>query len=523
MKHNNFKEIRAAIFLGVFILPMFSSAHALAGKVAALADKICPPPPMTFSYTPSSVCADYGLLQPQTSTNFTTGGTYFSSPSGLSISGNGIINTSLTQPGTYIVQYYLPPNLPISTTIVIKPVPNITLLGGNSICAGQSLVLTATGATSYSWSTGVTSNPITIAPSANTNISVIGFNSVGCSSIKSQLITVNQNPTVTVQNATMCAGSSTTLIATVSPTDNVTYAWTPIVSNGISAVVSPSVTRTYTVAATRNGCSARAFPTVTVIPTSTLNTNFSYFYMLCSNGDNPFPILSPNFAKGGVFSCAEPNVAVSPNNGQVFLAGIEPGSYTISYSLAAVGCTLAASNSAVIVISPGGDLSTGVSEVTIEEGTNIELSVSGGSNYNWFPSDFLSCADCDRPVASPTITTRYCVADLANGCLTNACTDVIVVCVNNGDFSTPNAFTPNGDNNNDKFSLQGWSYCVTDFKIMIFDRWGAKVYEATDPNFSWDGTNQGNLLSSGVYVYAITASINRNPISVKKGNITLIR
>jgi gliding motility-associated-like protein len=110
-----------------------------------------------------------------------------------------------------------------------------------------------------------------------------------------------------------------------------------------------------------------------------------------------------------------------------------------------------------------------------------------------------------------------------DGCINKACTDVVVVCVNRGDMSVPNAFTPNGDNNNDKFCLQGWSYCVTDFKIMIYDRWGEKVFESTDPDFCWDGVFNGKLLNSGVYIYTISASINRFPVSIKKGNITLIR
>jgi gliding motility-associated-like protein len=53
----------------------------------------------------------------------------------------------------------------------------------------------------------------------------------------------------------------------------------------------------------------------------------------------------------------------------------------------------------------------------------------------------------------------------------------------------PNAFSPNGDNHNDLFILHGWSYCVTDFTIVIYDRWGEKVYESQNPSKSWDGNN----------------------------------
>jgi gliding motility-associated-like protein len=54
----------------------------------------------------------------------------------------------------------------------------------------------------------------------------------------------------------------------------------------------------------------------------------------------------------------------------------------------------------------------------------------------------------------------------------------------------PNVFTPNDDGTNDYFELEGLSDpCYDTMNVEIYNRWGQKVYESTDPEFKWDGTN----------------------------------
>lgn len=91
------------------------------------------------------------------------------------------------------------------------------------------------------------------------------------------------------------------------------------------------------------------------------------------------------------------------------------------------------------------------------------------------------------------------------------------------DYSMPNAFTPNGDGDNDAFCLKGWKHCNQTFKIMIFDRWGEKVFESEDPNFCWNGYYNEKLLSADVYIYHLTATFVGDKQINRKGNITLIR
>ena len=98
--------------------------------------------------------------------------------------------------------------------------------------------------------------------------------------------------------------------------------------------------------------------------------------------------------------------------------------------------------------------------------------------------------------------------------------EVVTPC---GDLAVPTAFSPNGDGYNDKFSLQGWNSCITEFSFMIFDRWGEKVFEATDGNQLWDGSFKGKAMDPAVFVYYLNATLNSGEKVTKKGNISLIK
>src|SRR5678816_1981506 len=77
-------------------------------------------------------------------------------------------------------------------------------------------------------------------------------------------------------------------------------------------------------------------------------------------------------------------------------------------------------------------------------------------------------------------------------------------------FELPNAFTPNGDGQNDLFKPFRSRFIESiDFKV--FNRWGQIVYTTTDPEINWNGTNpSGKLLSDGVYYYTCQAFESRS-------------
>ena len=81
-------------------------------------------------------------------------------------------------------------------------------------------------------------------------------------------------------------------------------------------------------------------------------------------------------------------------------------------------------------------------------------------------------------------------------------------------------FSPNGDGANDILKVYG--NCITSIDLIIFDRWGEKVFESIDISTSWDGTYNGQKLDEAVFVYYINATVNGEKV-VKHGNISLVK
>ncbi len=89
----------------------------------------------------------------------------------------------------------------------------------------------------------------------------------------------------------------------------------------------------------------------------------------------------------------------------------------------------------------------------------------------------------------------------------------------------PNAFTPNGDGQNDGFLGKGYLEGITNFNMSIWNRWGELVFETSDPNEEWTGRkmNAGNMSPDGVYVYLVTFTGPRGQPHQFKGYATLVR
>ena len=75
---------------------------------------------------------------------------------------------------------------------------------------------------------------------------------------------------------------------------------------------------------------------------------------------------------------------------------------------------------------------------------------------------------------------------------------VFIVTISESKLSFPNAFSPNGDEDNPVFKAKEYQSLV-EFHAYIFNRWGQKLYEWTDPAEGWDGTYKGKDVKEGVY------------------------
>jgi len=201
------------------------------------------------------------------------------------------------------------------------------------------------------------------------------------------------------------------------------------------------------------------------------------------------------------------------------------GTYTVTVTDPSTGCT----NTSTSIVNAPPPANAGISpDITIALGSSTTLTASGGTVYNWIPSTALNSSTGNSVIASPVQTTTYCVEVIDN----NGCKDtagvtcsVEIPCSSDQNFKIiTNAFSPNGDNVNEEYCLQGWEICLKEFQVLIYNRWGEKVFESKDPNFCWDGYFKNSKLEAQVFVYYIRAEYTdrKDPI-IKEGNISLLR
>jgi gliding motility-associated-like protein len=166
----------------------------------------------------------------------------------------------------------------------------------------------------------------------------------------------------------------------------------------------------------------------------------------------------------------------------------------------------------------------------IKKGESIMLTFQTNANafsYEWSPSESLNCTNCPNPIAFPTISTSYQVkiTDIL-GCEAIGSINVFVEQERN--IFIPNAFSPNGDNQNDLFIIEAGTDVVNIDLLQIFDRWGTLVFEAKDfqpgnPSFGWNGQFNGESLQQGVYVYRLIATFDDGKVEPFSGDVSLLR
>jgi gliding motility-associated-like protein len=142
--------------------------------------------------------------------------------------------------------------------------------------------------------------------------------------------------------------------------------------------------------------------------------------------------------------------------------------------------------------------------------------------FNWHSNNYLSCNNCIDPFTYSKLDTSWyfvTVTDPANGCFIE---DSTIVYLNEDmDIFIPNAFSPNGDENNDVLFVRG--YCVKDIALIVYDRWGEVVFKTNSMSYGWDGTYKDKEVAADVYAYVLDYILYNDKIKHAKGNVTLIR
>lgn len=387
-------------------------------------------------------------------------------------------------------------------SVTVIPQASLTVSPSTTICSGQSAQLSATGGVIYTWSNGTSASAITVSPFTNATYTVVG-GLAACSDTDSVSVFVLPSPTVTItsSNTTICGGD----VVTLNAQGGASYVWSNTATSS-TTVVNPASTTTYTVIATSGSCNDTAVITVTVTPPppATISGNNN----ICQ-GQSVTLTASPSGATY-VWSSGETTQSINPT---------VAGNYSVLVSTGP--CKDSAYITTVIAPNP---VAVAYSDTTIIAGLNAYLSASGGTTYVWDNS--MTGANI---TVSPVATTEYCVTVYDNNnCMDTACVTVTVdVC--SKILYLPNAFSPNGDLENDELQIYyNAPVCIEKFKLVIYNRWGEKVYQTTDPLFKWDGGYKGWIFGTQtggtqVYMYYLKAEIMGGTKIERKGNISLVQ
>ena len=288
--------------------------------------------------------------------------------------------------------------------VVVRTAPVIFIGGGTVACSGQSLTLSASGANSYTWSTGATSSSITVSPASTTVYSITGLNSNGCSGTASTTITIGSTPTLSISggNTALCAGQPVSLSASGASS----YTW----STGSSATtitVSPAVTTTYTLTGNSGGCSGSAVKTVSVNPAPALAISGST--LICAGQSTTLT------ATGA----ATYTWSTGATGSSIVLSPAATGNYTLT-AANANGCTA----SSVLTVSVGTMPTVAITNPNpaICAGKSATLTATGATTYTWSTN-----ATGNSIVVSPATTMTYSVTGRNSaGCSATAFSTVSV-------------------------------------------------------------------------------------------------
>jgi gliding motility-associated-like protein len=182
------------------------------------------------------------------------------------------------------------------------------------------------------------------------------------------------------------------------------------------------------------------------------------------------------------------------------------GLYTITVTNTTNGCTSTDTVSVISVPSPDASFTPSPSSGIFPLLVNFTNNSTNATTYFWDFGDGTNSVLTTPPADTYNAPGTYTVMLIAsNG---GACPDTTyatIVVFDEFTLIIPNVFTPNGDNTNDLFTLNGTG--VASIDAAIYDRWGLKLYQWTNLGGGWDGrTSAGAVCSDGTYYYIITAT-----------------
>jgi gliding motility-associated-like protein len=409
-------------------------------------------------------------------------------------------------------------------SISVNPIPTVSASISNTIiCEGNTVTVNGSGASTYTWTGGATDG-IAFAPSASSSYTVSGINSAGCTNTNVASVSVSVHPLpvigVNITNSVICTGGQSALQGTGA----VTYTWTGGISDNVA--FSPTTTSSYTIEGTdANTCTNSAVATITVnaLPvlnvtttnslgceaeTNTLTVSGANSYTWDSGATTPDIIISPTVST--TYSVAGIDLNGCSNSTQ-FTQSISPcpGSIIAVYTKTNVSCN-------------------GKDDGRIVVSSSVSYT-SQQTTYEWSPSSACPQNTCDviDSLKAGNYSVKIKVTYTLNNILVKTDSTVlgpITISDDNGECEVKvfNGISANNDGINDVLTIEN----IEEFpnnKVLIFNRWGEKVYEVKGYNNldkSWPIPGEASKLTPNTYFYLIDLGNGKKPM---KGWVELIK
>ncbi len=427
----------------------------------------------------------------------------------------------------------------VSTVTITQPTPvTVTTTGTDTVCPGQAVVISATGSGgtgtyTYNWNQSLGPNSTyTVYVFAPTTYNVQAVDANGCTSgtgsIPVDVYTFNPGDLVTTGSTSICAGSSTSIGATVTGNSGpVTWVWANQPwTNGGPFTVQPAANTTYQVTVT-NICGVvvtnsiivdvNPLPQVALQPQSATGCDEVTLAFADNDPDNAGCTYVWDFGDGFTGSGSSPDhTYTGSGNFTIYVTATSP-----------FGCSDISGTTVNITVyeSPAAAFAVSATDVSILEPTIHFTNMCSPNTIGW-QWEFGDNTTDNVPSPSHTYLDKgaYNVRLIATS--PGGCTDTAEQRVEvDPEFTlyVPNAFTPNEDGKNDVFYAYGDE--ITEFTMLIFDRWGNLIFTSDNINNGWDGrAKDGNYVAQqDVYVYKIAVIDFRGKQHRYTGHFSLLQ
>lgn len=383
-----------------------------------------------------------------------------------------------------------------------------------------ALRLNAIGTGNYQWTgdniigSATVQNPL-VSPTVPTRYSVTLTQAPGCFNSASVFVDVRSFVSLHAGNdTTICLGDSI-LLNPIS--DGVSYAWTPM-----STVTSPAMKKTwarptettrYAVLAKIGTCQALDGFVVTTVPYPAANAGIDT--LIC------FGKQVQLHASGGGQYLWYPYYTLDDNTVQDPIASpVSTTSYVVGV-FDNKGCPKPAYDTVLVEVVPPVKAYAG-NDTAVVIGQPLQLDASGGQQFQWIPSDFLSNASISNPIARLNSDIQYIVkVSTRGGCFAYDTLNVKVY-KTPPEIFVPTAFTPNGDGLNDNLIPIPVGIVSIEY-FRVYNRFGELVFSTSSIGKGWNGVYKGRDQGNESFVWQVLGKDYLGRPLYKKGESTLIR